>query len=403
MGSILALDESPLQEGLLWAGSDDGLVHITKDGGENWENVTPADLPSWAIITVIDPSPHNPGTAYLSATRHKMDDTKPYLFKTHDYGETWTKITESIPPNDFTRVIREDPARKGLLYTGTETGVYVSFNDGGNWQALSLNLPAVPVHDLVLKDDDLVIATHGRALWILDDLTPLHQLKDGIPASSDFLFSPRPTRRIALPQSFPYHPGQGKNYRMVGGEIVPFYERQSPNGNVRHTYLTAGANPPKGVSVTYVVNDKPRGEVKLTFLDSLGHVMKQFSTRTDQGQRVPVQPGMNRFIWDMRYSDAEGITSMEGPIAPPGDYQVQLAVGDAIYTQSFQILKDPRVTATEDDLQSQFDLLIKVRDTIQETNAAVAQIREVRSRIEKWERNLPTTSPLPSFPTPLHA
>ena len=237
-----------------------------------------------------------------------------------------------------------------------------------------------------MKDDDLVIATHGRALWILDDLTPLRQLKDGVPASSDFLFSPRPTRRIALPQSFPYHPGQGKNYRMVGGEIVPFYEGRSPNGNVRHTYLTAGENPPRGVSVTYVMNDKPRGEVKLTFLDSLGHVIKQFSSRTDQGQRAPVQPGMNCFIWDMRYPDAEGITSMEGPIAPPGDYQVQLSVGDAIYTQTFQIFKDSRVTASQEDLQAQFNLLINIRDAIQETNKAVAQIRETRGRIEGWER-----------------
>ena len=397
MGSILALDESPLQEGLLWAGSDDGLVHITKDGGENWENVTPADLPSWAIITVIDPSPHDPATAFLSATRHRMDDTKPYLYKTHDYGQTWTRITEGIPQDDFTRVIREDPARKGLLYAGTETGLYVSFDDGGNWQPLSLNLPTVPVHDLVLKDDDLVIATHGRALWILDDLTPLHQLKDGIPASSDFLFTPRPARRIALPQSFPYHPGQGKNYRMVGGEIVPFYESQSSTGHLRHTYLTAGANPPKGVSVTYVVNDQPRGEVKLTFLDSLGQIIKQFSSRTDQGQRVPVQSGMNRFIWNMRYPDAEGITSMEGPIAPPGDYQVQLAVGDVIYSQSFQILKDPRVPASQDDLQSQFNFLIKVRDTIQETNDAVDQIREVRRRIREWERNPSNHQPFAEF------
>ena len=246
MGSIMTLDESPLQEGLLWAGSDDGLVHVTRDGGGNWENVTPPDLPSWSIISVIDPSHHDPATAFLSATRHKMDDTKPYLFKTHDYGQTWSRITDGIPQDDFTRVIREDPEKEGLLYAGTETGIYVSFDDGDSWKPLQLNLPHVPIHDLVVKNDDLVIATHGRAIWILDDLTPLRRLKDGIPPASDFLFSPRPARRIALPQSFPDRPGKGKNYRMVGGEIVPFYERQSPNGHLLHTYLTARRQSPQG-------------------------------------------------------------------------------------------------------------------------------------------------------------
>ena len=230
-------------------------------------------------------------------------------------------------------------------------------------------------------------------------MTPLHQLKDGVPASSNFLFSPRPTRRIALPQSFPYHPGQGKNYRMVGGEIVPFYEDHSPNGNVRHTYLTAGENPPRGVSVTYVMNDKPRGEVKLTFLDSLGHVIKQFSSRTDQGQSAPVQPGMNCFIWDMRYPDAEGITSMEGPIAPPGDYQVQLYVGDAIYTQTFQIIKDPRVTAS----------LKKTSRTSSTCSSGFGT--PSRKRTKPWPKfgkraaalkggseSLPTTNPTPTLP-----
>ena len=246
MGSTLALAESPLQQGFLWAGSDDGIVHISKDGGATWSNVTPQDLPPWALISTIDPSPHHPGTAYLSATRYKQDDTEPYLYKTHDYGQTWIRITHGIPEEDFTRVIREDPAKRGLLYAGTETGVYVSFDDGSNWQPLRLNMPRVPVHDLVVKDDDLIIATHGRALWILDDLTPLHQVKDGIPPTSDFLFKPRPTHRITLPLSFPYHSGPGKNYRMVSGEIVPFYEHESPTGEILHTYITAGANPPPG-------------------------------------------------------------------------------------------------------------------------------------------------------------
>ena len=382
MGSVLALDESRLQKGLLWAGSDDGLVHITKDGGENWENVTPPDLPGWSIITVVDPSHHDPATAYLAATRHRMNDTTPYLFKTHDSGKTWTRITNGIPEDDFTRVIREDPARPGLLYAGTETAVYVSFDDGENWQPLRLNLPAVPVHDMTVKNDDLVIATHGRALWILDDLTPLHQMKDGVDAASDFLFAPRPSRRIALPQGFGFRPGKGKNYRMVSGEITAFYDGETPTGQPRPTFPAAGANPPRGVSVTYLLKDEPRDEVKLAFLDSDGNLIERFSSRSEDGLRVPAEPGMNRFVWDMRYPGAEGATNMEGPIAPPGDYQVNLTVGDTSHTQPFRIYKDSRVPVSDADLQAQFDLLIRIRDTIGQTNAAVAKIREVRNGID---------------------
>ena len=383
MGSIMTLAESTIVEGLLWAGSDDGLVHVTKDGGENWENVTPPDLPSWTIVNTIDPSPHNPGTAYVAGTRHKMDDTRPYMFKTHDYGKTWTRITDGIPEDDFTRVIREDPATKGLLYAGTETGMYVSFDDGDSWSPLKMNLPAVPVHDMIVKDDDLVIATHGRAIWILDDLTPLRQLRDGVPGDSDFLFSPRPSRRIALPQSFPYRPGEGKNYRMVGGEIAAFYENQTQTGQLRHRYLSAGANPPRGVVLTYYLHEAPQEEVALTFLDSDENIIKQFSSGGDEGQRIPVEPGMNRFIWDMRYPDVAGLTSMEGPIVPPGDYRVRLTIGDTVHSRPFEIYKDSRVPVSQEDLQAQFDLLIRIRDTIEETNKAVAKIRDMRNRIDE--------------------
>ena len=382
MGSILALAESPLQQGLLWAGSDDGLVHITRDGGENWDNVTPEGLPSWALITVIDPSPHDPATAYLSATRHKLDDTTPYLFKTNDYGKTWTRIADGIPDDDFTRVIREDPARKGLLYAGSETSVYVSFDDGDRWHPLNLNLPHTPVHDMEVKNGDLVIATHGRALWILDDLTPLRQLQDGLPEGEDFLFSPRPARRIALPQSFPYRPGKGKNYRMVSGEIAPFYENTTPNGGLRHTYPAAGANPPRGVSVAYLLSGVPTEGVALTFLDAHGQTIKSSSSRATSGEKAPAQAGMNRFTWDMRYPGAEGATSMDGPIAPPGDYQVRLTVGDEVHTQPFRIYRDGRVAASDEDLREQFDLLIAIRDVIEETNMAVSQIRETRAWID---------------------
>src|SRR5690606_7596067 len=176
--TIFAFVESPHEAGVFWAGSDDGLVHISKDGGKTWTNVTPPDLPEWALISIIEPSPHDPATAYIAATRYKWDDTTPYLYKTNDYGQTWTRITNGIPAHEFTRVIREDPNRRGLLYAGTETGIYVSFDDGANWHRMGGNLPVVPIHDFVIKGVELVVATHGRSFWILDDLTPLHQLKD---------------------------------------------------------------------------------------------------------------------------------------------------------------------------------------------------------------------------------
>ena len=287
--------------------------------------------------------------------------------------------------DDFTRVIREDPARKGLLYAGTETSVYVSFDDGDSWQRLSLNLPAVPVHDMLIKNDDLVIATHGRAIWILDDLTPLHQIKDGIAPDSDFLYAPRPARRIALPQSFPYRPGQGKNYHMVSGEIAPFYESASSTGHLQHTYVAAGANPPRGVCVTYFLHENPRGEVTLVFQDADGNLIKKFSSDGDEQMRVSTRAGMNRFVWDMRYPDVEGITGMDGPLAPPGDYRVQLTIGDSVQVRPFRIYKDSRVVTSNEELQSQFDLLMKIGDSIQETNEAVARIRSTRGRIEEWE------------------
>jgi photosystem II stability/assembly factor-like uncharacterized protein len=170
-GTIFSFAESPRAAGTLWSGSDDGLIHVSRDGGITWENVTPAEMPEWALISIIEPSPHDAATAYVAATCYKLDDFAPYLYKTNDYGKTWTKITHGIRRDDFTRVIREDPSRQGLLYAGTETGVYVSFDDGDRWQSLQLNLPVTPIHDLIVKDNDLVVATHGRSLWILDDLT----------------------------------------------------------------------------------------------------------------------------------------------------------------------------------------------------------------------------------------
>ena len=195
---IFAIAESPITKGQIWVGTDDGLVQLTRDGGKTWSNVTPKDLPEWSRISIIDASPHDAGTAYIAANHYQLDDLHPYIYKTADFGKTWTKITDGIPEDVFVRAVREDPKRKGLLYAGTESGVFVSLDDGAKWQPFNLNLPTTPVHDLVIHGDDLVLATHGRAFWILDDLAPLRQFNDAISNSEVHLYNPSPVLRTYL-------------------------------------------------------------------------------------------------------------------------------------------------------------------------------------------------------------
>src|SRR5262249_17366146 len=229
--TIFAFAESPAKAGVLWAGSDDGWVHVSRDNGKTWEKVTPADLPEFALISVIDPSPHDPAVAYLAATRYKLQDNRPYLYKTADYGKTWTKITTGVPETDFTRVIREDPKRRGLLYAGTETGIYVSFDDGGRWQSLRLNLPIVPVHDLMVKDGDLLAATHGRSSWFPDNVALSRQFDAAALAEGVPLFQP--------------------------GTTVRFRQGASRAGGMDPSNAAAGQNPPNGVVVPFFLRDKP--------------------------------------------------------------------------------------------------------------------------------------------------
>ncbi|HLG63519.1 MAG TPA: hypothetical protein VKY19_16385 [Ktedonosporobacter sp.] len=407
--TIFAFVESPLKRGLFWAGSDDGLVHVSQDGGETWNNVTPPTLPEWALISIIEASPHDPATAYVAATCYKQDDFKPYLFKTNDYGQNWTEIVTGIPDNDFTRVIREDPSRRGLLFAGTETGIYVSFDDGSHWQSLRLNLPVVPIHDLVIKDSDLIVATHGRSFWVLDDITPLRQISEEIQDRAAFLFSPRPTVRFITNMGFSRAPGAGgKYFRMTGTVMVTMRREQKPNGESFDRCLDAGQNPPDGVIVTYYLKEQPEGEVKLTFLDAQGNEIKSFSSAEPEKPannkngakgpekkevRVPKNVGANRFIWDMRYPEAakvDDFMGMDGPIAAPvaapGQYQVRLTVGGQEYTQPFEIQKDPRIAASVEDLQAQFALRMRIRDKATETHEAINMIRDVRKQIEDWER-----------------
>jgi hypothetical protein len=389
-------------------------VHVSRDNGANWEHVTPKDLGEWALISIIEPSPHDPATAYVAATRYKLDDFRPYLYKTNDYGKHWAKITDGIAANDFTRVIREDPTRRGLLYAGTETGMHVSFDDGGHWQPLQLNLPVVPIHDLAVKDSDLIAATHGRAFWVLDDLTPLRQATDETTKEAFHLFPPRPTVRFVTNRGFFRQPTPGKNYQMSGATIFTKTQEKKADGSVIEHFLDAGSNPPDGALVTYYLKGKPEGEVRLTFLDNQGNEIKTFKSeekKSEGEEQKPepggekkdtqssvlspqsLQPGINRFTWDMRYADAEGIDgfftaegTLPGPIASPGTYQVRLTVGDETQTQSFTIEKDPRVQATQADLDAQFALLGRIRDTINATHATIKTLRVVRAQAEEWEK-----------------
>lgn len=372
--TIFTVMESPVQKGVIWTGSDDGLVQVTRDGGKNWENVTPKtdQMPEWIQINSIDASSHDAATAYVAATMYKWDDFKPYLYKTSDYGKTWKKITNGIPDGAFTRVVREDPNKRGLLYAGTETGIYISFDDGETWQSLQSNLPVVPITDLAVhkREKDLIASTQGRSFWVLDDLTVLHQMADTANADA-YLFKPEDVYRM---------PGSG-------GFLAPG--------------ATIGQNPPSGAVFYYYLKNRPAGEVTIEILDSTGKSVNKYTNRPQNvagqggggfggGQSVaPMNQGLNRFIWNFRYANATSFPglimwsgSLQGPVAVPGVYQAKLTVDGKTLTQSFEIKKDPRIDTTQQDFAKQFDLLIKIRDKVTEIHEAITQIRDARKQVE---------------------
>jgi photosystem II stability/assembly factor-like uncharacterized protein len=354
--------------GTIWTGSDDGLVHITRDGGKTWDNVTPPDLPDFSRLSLIEASPHQNGVAYLAANRYQLGDRQPYIYKTADFGKTWSKIVNGIPSTDFPRAIREDRKRRGLLYVGTEHGVYISFNDGATWQSLQLNLPVTPVHGVVAEERDLVIGTHGRGFYVLDDINVLRQATPEITSAGLHVFEP------ANPQ-------------------------RGLDNNVAFDYYLA----------------KDADEVKIEILDAQGQVLRSFTgTAKDaerpQGQaagagggggpfggaapRVDVRKGMNRFTWDLRQQGAEVFPGMimwaanpqRGPASPPGGYQVRIAANGETKTRHFTIGIDPRLIAegiTEAYLHEQFKLSTRVRDTVTEANRAVISIRSIRDQVNK--------------------
>ncbi len=390
--TIFTVMESPVQAGTIWTGADDGLVYVTRDGGKNWTNVTPSKeiMPEWIQINSLDASPFDAGTAYVAATMYKYDDYKPYLYKTSDYGKTWKKITNGIPDGAFTRVIREDPNKRGLLYAGTETGIYISFDDGANWQSMQFNLPVVPITDLAIhkREKELVAATQGRSFWIFDDLPILHQMMDGggfSAGSQTKLFKPKDAYRM---------PG-------FGGFNLP-------------ATATIGKNPANGVVVYYSLKTKPGTDVVLEFLDANGKSINKFTGRipkpaapgqapADQPQpggeeggffggapaRVSTDVGLNRFVWDMRYSDSTRFPGMilwagqtRGPRVVPGSYQVKLTVDGQTMTETFEVKTDPRLSTTAAEYAKQLDLALRIRDKLTETHNGIVQIRDVKKQID---------------------
>jgi photosystem II stability/assembly factor-like uncharacterized protein len=448
-GTIFAFAESPRRQGELWAGSDDGLVHVSRDDGKTWRNVTPPDMAPYTRVSIIEPSQFQPGTAYVAANRFQLADMRPYLWKTTNYGASWTRIDAGIAPTEFTRAIREDPEKEGLLYAGTERGVWFSPNGGVSWQRLQLNLPPVPVHDLAVKEGDLIAATHGRSFWVIDDLSPLRQLTPALTAKDAHLFKPRDAYRVSFASRGGGGGGAGGAGAPAGPPIRPV------------------ATSPAGGPVVFYWLKRPNRTVTLEFLDARGALIRSFTSRQDsvtaadsmaraarqrstidslratgipadsaermvqrsaeavraEGQggggggdedegprrsppppRAPNRAGINTFSWNMRYPDAstfEGLVmwsaGTQGPVAPPGTYQVRLLVdGVPIGIDRFALKKDPRSTATPADYAAQFDFLRQVRERVSQAHDAVKTIRWVRSELADREKKL-SGAPLAQF------
>ncbi len=398
--TIFSLVVSAHNQGTLMSGSDDGRVFVTTDDGGAWTEVTPPDLPKFSQITMLEESPHTAGTVYLTAARHKHGEYHPIVMKTTDMGQTWTSIANGIPDGEFCRVIREDPKRQGLLYVGTELGVHVSFDDGQNWQPLQANLPITPIYDLVAKHDDLVIATHGRSFWILDDLTQLHQLYDGAPTGTH-LFQPRDTVRTP-PHIFAGFWGgmNGKNYHVTLGQNATFYVDEAETGHKTKRIIDAGTDVPEGVVVSYFLEDAPEGEAVLTFTDAAGNEVSSHSSiipeeKSDRaGLYITGEKGMNSFLWPMRHTDGPKMVDTEyhgapkGPLALPGTYTATLSIGDWSMSQNFDLVKDPRVEVTQDNLVAQHTLLTDIQGTLTEIVEGVNLCRKVDAQLVSWTDRL---------------
>jgi photosystem II stability/assembly factor-like uncharacterized protein len=446
--TIFSVVESPLQKDLIWAGTDDGLIQLTRDGGQHWENVTPKAMPDWGTVSMIEASPRDAGTAYAAVERHKSDDFAPYVFKTADFGKTWTTITTGLPANDYVHAVRVDPRRPNLLFAGTEQGVYISYDDGANWKSLQLNLPVSPVNDLVIKstdkNNDLVVATHGRSFWVLDNITVLEQYQDSIPNEEAHLFTPFPANHTVFGGSFSTRGNVGHNPN--SGAVIDYWlktaikpEKKSAASGTQEKEKSEAGKPESGKPAATETakaeatspekeksaadksaadkdaadnekeKEKEAPKITLEILDASGKVIRKFPKKKEEeaggGEEefgrgggpsdLPAEAGLNRFVWDLRY---EGATPVEhaplwgggtnGPEALPGVYQVRLTVLGKTYTAPLQIVPDPRLKLSSDDLAKQLDLLLKIRDRLTETDDAIIQIRDLRDQINAVNKRL---------------
>src|SRR5215471_18037131 len=389
-GTILTIAPSAVKEGVIWVGTDDGNIQITKNGGKTWKNVTPPVVTEWSIVSTIEASHFEAATAYAAVNRNSLDDLRPHIMRTRDYGESWQEIVRGIGEKDFARTVREDPVRKGLLYAGTEKGVYVSFDDGDHWQTLRLNMPVVSIHDLAIEQDDLVAATYGRSFWILDDITPLRQLSAGIATGGAHLFAPRTAVRV----------------RRDENQDTPLPPE-----------VPAGKNPPDGEVIDYYLQANFSGDLQVEIRDESGNLVHSYSSAPlpKQEEDMPFvaeywiahpqplskSPGMHRCVWNLRYTNPlavhvqspynypiaaiVGSTPLppEGPLVLPGKYEVQLKAGEQVLRQPLEVKQDPRVHAARNELESALELQLKISAVLRRNYEALQQVKQLRARLSE--------------------
>jgi hypothetical protein len=385
-GVIYTVAPSPKDVNLIWAGTDDGLIHVTRDGGKTWQNVTPPALTSWSKVSIIDAGHFDTQTAYAAINRFRLDDLHPHIYRTHDGGKSWTEIVKGLP-DDPINVVREDPVRKGLLFAGSERAVYVSFDDGDHWQSLRLNMPASSVRDLVIHKDDIVVGTHGRSFWILDDITPLRQINAEVAAPPAFLFQPETAYRV---------------------------QRDVNTDTPLPPEEPVGQNPPDGAIINYYLKSDADGPVVIEIRTLAGRLIRRFSS-DDRAEplnekeinvplywiRPPRNPsakaGMQRFVWDLHYPEPKAenhdypisaiyMDTPRGPLGPvvmPDVYQVRLTVGDHTYTKSLTVELDPRVKTPREGLRQQFTLSIETADGMTASFDALEQVKKLRAQIKE--------------------
>ena len=379
--TIFTIAESPVQKDLIWVGSDDGLIHLTSDGGKQWADVTPKGMPEWGRVDLIEASPHSAGVAYAAVDCHLLDDFRPRIYRTDNFGKSWIQITKGLPEQAYVHAVREDPKRKGLLFAGTEAGVFVSFDDGADWQSLQLNLPVVPVHDLLVKNDDLVVATHGRAFWILDDIAPLRQTRAHLMDEDAFLYPPAQAFRLPQPT-----------------EEVP-----------RSAATRAGSNPPNGAIIDYFLKSPASERITLEILDTKNRVVRKFTSAAPgtpnpeqprpSGEEVvtlPAAAGLNRFVWNLRLDPPTGVqgavymegSKLRGTAVVPGTYTVRLTAQKKVLTAPLEVKIDPAIVASEADLQKQFDLAVEIQGRISQTHETVREIRHMHGELQSLRERI---------------